>query len=186
MEHSLLQPHQILTLQDYPLFNEHILKIYFRIFVHKQGKLLPPCPVIHKSLGAPFMKEVDSKTKKYNIFLQQYLNDHPTVEYFLLDGSHKTTAATLSNEPIPVVILKSDKDFIEAKKLTETGEFFGWYSIESSIQEALLVLAKHHFGTREFLTVEEKTLLLVTKKDLPSYIIQYFKKQVRYPSKSKT
>ncbi len=178
MKRKLLHPDQIITLRDYPLFNEHILRIYFRIFAQNQGKILPPCPVIHKSLGIPFANKKDIKSKKYNTLLKFFLDNHPHAKYFLLDGSHKTTAATLSHKLIPVVVIEQDKDFKEARKLIKTGEFFGWYSVENSIKEALNVLTKHHLGTNKFLTVEDKAKLMVENKDVPNYIISFFKKHI--------
>lgn len=179
MKHKLLRPNQIITLRDYPLYNEHILKIYFRIFVKNQGKILPPCPVIHKSLGTPFVKNKNARSKTYNTLLRKFLETHPRAEYFLLDGSHKTTAATLSHKLIPALIIEQNRDFKRAKKMIKTGEMFGWYAVEKSIKEALNVLAKHHFGTNKFLTVADKTELMVKNKIIPDYIISFFKKKSR-------
>ena len=175
MKYKLLHPNQIITLRDYPLYNQHILKIYFRIFSRNQGKILPPCPVIHKSLGIPVVNNKDTKSKKYNALLNDFLNKNPNAEYFLLDGSHKTTAATLSHKLIPVVVIEQDKDFKEAKKLIKTGEFFGWYSVENSIKDAVDELSKHHSGSEKLLTVEDKSKLLVKNKDVPDYIISFFR-----------
>ncbi len=175
MKYELLRSDQIVTLRDYPLYNQHILRIYFRIFSKNQGKLLPPCPVIHKSLGIPLVNGKDAKSKKHNALLNDFLNNNPNAEYFLLDGSHKTTAATLSKKMIPVVLIEQDKDFKEAKKLIKSGDFFGWYSVEKSIKDAINELAKHHIGSEKFLTVEDKSRLLVKNKDVPDYIISFFK-----------
>jgi hypothetical protein len=176
MKHKLLHPNQIVTLRDYPLYNQHILKIYFRIFSKNQGKILPPCPVIHKSSGIPLVNGKDAKSKKYNTILNDFLNKNPHTEYFLLDGSHKTTAATLAKKMIPVLVMEKDNDFKEAKKLIKKGEFFGWCLVENSIKEALNELAKHHSGSKKFLTVEDKTKLLVKNKKVPNYTISYYKK----------
>jgi len=87
MKYKLLRPNQIITLRDYPLYNQHILRIYFRIFSKNQGKILPPCPVIHKSSGIPLVNGKDAKSKKYNALLNDFLDKNPHAEYFLLDGS---------------------------------------------------------------------------------------------------
>lgn len=158
------------------MYNEHILRIYFRIFMKNQGKILPPCPVIHKSLGIPYLNDQNFKSAQYNRLLRKFLEDHPGAEYFLVDGGHKTTAAALSHKLIPVVVIEQNKDFKETKKLIKTGEFFGWYSVENSIKEAIEVLATHHFGTKEFLTVEDKAKKMVKNKDVPKYMISHFKK----------
>ena len=93
MERKKLNPNQIVTLNDYPVYNEQILKIYFRIFQKGQSKIMPPCPVIHKSIGVPIIKGRGAKIRKYNNLLIEFLEQHPQAEYFLLDGTHKTTAA---------------------------------------------------------------------------------------------
>tara|TARA_B100000315_G_C14503695_1_gene553543 strand:- start:694 stop:1230 length:537 start_codon:yes stop_codon:yes gene_type:complete len=176
MKNKLLHPGQIITLRDYPLYNEHILKIYFRIFYKNQGKILPPCPVIHKSKGIPYTNGKDSKSKAYNTFLENYLEKNPKAEYFLLDGGHKTTAATLAHKLIPVFLIEKNGDFKEARKLVKSGDIFGWYEIGNSIKGALESLAEHHLGTREFLTVEDKAKRMVKNKDVPRYMIKIYKK----------
>lgn len=93
-----------------------------------------------------------------------------------MDGSHKTTSATLSGKLIPVVIIEQNEDLKEAKELIKSGEFFGWYSVGNTIQEMIDELTKHHIKSERFLTVEDKTKLLVENKDIPEYIINYFKK----------
>lgn len=173
MKYKLLHPEQIIT-QDYPLYNEHILRIYFRVFSKDQGEILPPCPVIHKSTGIPFASAQDTKSKKYNNLLKDFLDKNPNAEYFLLDGSHKTTSATLSGKLIPVVIIEQNEDLKRAKELIKSGEFFGWYSVGNTIQEMIDELTKHHVESKKFLTVEDKTKLLVENKDIPDYIINYF------------
>ena len=176
MKNKLLHPRQIITLRDYPVYNEHILRIYFRIFIKNQGKILPLCPVIHKSFGIPYAAGKDLKSIKYNKLLKKFLKEHPRAEYFLIDGSHKTTAAALSHKSIPALVIEQDKDLKEAKRLIKTGEFFGWYSVENSIKEAIGILTKHHFGTKKFMTVEDKTKKMVRNKVVPKYMVSFFNK----------
>ncbi|MFT4309166.1 MAG: hypothetical protein ACMXYL_01620 [Candidatus Woesearchaeota archaeon] len=176
MQLKRLRPEQIITLKDYPLYNQHILKIYFRVFSKCHGNILPPCPVIHKSSGIPFSIDNDVKSIRQNALLSRFMENNPKAEYFLLDGSHKTTAACLSRKTIPVLVIEKDEDLEEAKKLTDKGELFGWYSIENSVEEAVSVLSKHHSNTKIFMTVKDKTNLLVKNKDVPDYIISYYKK----------
>ncbi|NYZ60822.1 hypothetical protein H0O01_03960 [Candidatus Micrarchaeota archaeon] len=177
MKKKLLRPNQIITLRDYPVYNEQILKIYFRVFQRNQGRILPPCPVIHKSIGIPKLKGKDSKTKRYNRLLTKYLEENPHAEYFLLDGGHKTAAATLSHKLIPVLLIERNQDFNEAKQLISNGELFGWYIIEKTVKAALKELAKHHFGTEEFLTVKDKVKKMIKNKDVPRYMISAFKRR---------
>jgi len=177
MKYKSLRPDQIITLRDYPLYNEHILRIYYRIFSKNQGKILPPCPVIHKSIGIPIVHEKDEKSKKYNAILRNFLENHPRAEYFLLDGSHKTTSATLAHKLIPVVVIEKDKDLKECKKLAKKGEFFGWFSIENTIKQHISELAKHHIGTKKFLTVKDKAKLMIKNKVVPDYIISSYNRR---------
>ena len=177
MKTKLLQPYQIITTRDYPVYSEQILKIYFRIFQKKLGQILPPCPVIHKSVGIPLVKAKSFKARRYNALLKKYLEKNPRAEYFLLDGGHKTTAATLSHRLIPVWVIEKDKDFTEARKLIARGEIFGWHIIEKNVKEALKMLAEHHLGTKRFLTVEDKTKKMVKNKAVPKYMLSYFKRK---------
>lgn len=179
MKKISLHPRQIITLRDYPVFNEHILRIYFIIFKKNQGKILPPCPVIHKSSGIPYADGKDPRSVLYNKKLRRFLEDNPHAEYFLIDGSHKTTAADLSHRLIPAVVIEHDKDLKAAKKLIRNGDWFGWYSVEDSIKETVNNLAKHHLGAKEFWTVEDKTKKMVKNNVLPAYMISKFKKRAR-------
>lgn len=195
MKKKLLRPNQIITLRDYPVYNEQILKIYFRIFLKKQGRILPPSPVIHKSVGTPYVKppaaEVagvphssrktnikgnDAKSKRYNNLLRKFLEDNPRAEYFLIDGGHKSSAATLAHRLIPVFVLENDGDLKEARKLTSLGELFGWYDIGNSIKSTVIKLSKHHFGAGKFQTVEEKVRKMIQQKDIPHYMIRIYKR----------
>ncbi len=155
-----IHPSKIVTLSDYPLHNEQILKIYFYTATKTT---LPPVPVIHKSAGIPEP-------------LKEYIKQNPKVEYFLLDGSHKTTAATLCHKKINAIILETNKDFAKAKQLAKKGEFFGWHKIENSMKEAINELTQHHTKSKNILTIEEKTKLLVKNKNIPKYMIDFYKK----------
>ena len=169
MKKVLLHPEQIITLRDYPIRNERILEIFFRVFIKGYGKILPTCPVISKDKFARY--------SKISIILKRFFDKNPNTRYFLLDGGHKSAAATLARKPIPALILESDKDFKDAKKLVDSGEMFGWHNPEKSMKNAVKVLVKHHLGARAFETVEEKVKRMVKYKKLPSYIISAYNKK---------
>jgi len=171
MEKRLLRPEQIVTLNSYPVHNLQILKIYFRIFQKEQGKIMPPCPVLHKSTGIPLIKGKG----KYNSLLNNFLKSHPKAEYFLLDGTHKTTAAALTHSLIPVIVFRNNEDIKEAKKLVGKGEIFS-LTVGSTIKENLEDLRKHFFKTMIFQTVAEKTEKMVKTKILPRYMIDVYVK----------
>lgn len=174
MEKKLLSPDQVITLNDYPVHNEQILKIYFRIFQKRQGKIMPPCPVIHKSTGIPFAKG----RKKYNKLLNDFLKSHPRAEYFLLDGTHKTTAAALTHNLIPVMVFGNDKDIIEAKMLARKGELFS-LMVDDTIKKSLNELKKHFFKTMLFQTVTEKTERMARNKILPEYMVNVYRNKIK-------
>jgi hypothetical protein len=171
MEKRLLRPEQIVTLNSYPVHNLQILKIYFRIFQKEQGKIMPPCPVLHKSTGIPLIKGKG----KYNSLLNNFLKSHPKAEYFLLDGTHKTTAAALTHSLIPVIVFRNNEDIKEAKKLVGKGEIFS-LTVGSTIRENLEDLRKHFFKTMIFQTVAEKTEKMVKTQILPKYMIDVYVK----------
>ncbi len=177
MKRKLLHPSQIITLRDYPVYNQQILKIYFQVFKNNQGKILAPCPVIHKSVGAPYVEGLSSKTKAYNTLLKKYLKKNPRAEYFLLDGGHKSAAATLAHKKLPVLVLEGDQDFLKARKMKKLGKLLGWHTVEKSVKDAVKDLTKHHFRTREFLTVEDKVKRMVKNKDVSKHLIRFYKKR---------
>ena len=176
MKRKFLHPNQIIALRDYPIRNEQILKIYFHIFQNNQGKIVPPCPVIHKSICTPFAKGGDIKSKRYNILLNRFFKRNPKAEFFLLDGSHRSSAAALACNLIPALIMENDEDFKRAHKLAASRELLGWHAPAKSVQETAKTLMKHHFGTKKFQTVEDKVKKMVSQKILPKYMISSYKK----------
>jgi len=174
MRRKLLRSDQVVALKDYPLHNEHVLKIYFRVFNTKHGKILPSCPVIHKSRGVPFSLGRDRHSKDYNRALENFLKSHPKVQYFLIDGNHKSTAAALAGQRIPSLILESDGDVKKAKRMIKSDELFGVFRLGNTLQGEIDLLAKHfrkNFGKKPaFYTVAEKTKLLVRNRKVPKYM----------------
>ncbi len=166
-EKKYLQPEEIITLRDYPIRNERILEIFFRVFHKGYGKILPPCPVISKD---NFIKH-----SKVNSILKKFFDKHPNTKYFLLDGGHKSAAATLAHRLIPVLILESDKDFKIAKKLVNSGELFGWNNPDKSMNDSVKGLIEHHSKTKIFETIEEKIKRMIRDKKLPFYIISTYR-----------
>lgn len=164
-----LSPNKIVTLNDFPVYDEHVLKIYFRVYQKGYGKAIPPCPIMHKDLVIPFF---DDNLKK---LFTKFIKNNPTVEYFMLDGSHKTTAATLTNHKIKAMVFKDEKDILEAKDLAKAGELFHYY-LKDTIQDIVKELAKHFKKTKLFQTVEEKTEKMKTEKVIPKYMGVYYKK----------
>ncbi|MCK4670237.1 MAG: hypothetical protein KAT43_03460 [Nanoarchaeota archaeon] len=177
MKLKLLRPDQIITTRDYPVFNLHILVIFFRIFNKGQGKILPPCPVLHISSGIPYVRGKDPRSRRYNNLLSKYLEKNPKVKYFLIDGGHKTSAAAFARKLIPAMVMENDKDFAKVRKLKAKGEFFGYHSPSKTIKESIRQCARHHLGTTKFLTVEDKVKKMIQQKDVPEYMIKCYRKK---------
>lgn len=163
-----LSPNQIIALNDSQLYSQTALKKYFNIF--KKSKKLPFCPVIHKSKGIPYFKGKNKKSLEYNNQLKKFIKKHPKAKYFLLDGNHKTTAATLLNKKILAISLEN-KDNIKILK-----KKFGWCNIGNSISKVKENLSeslfKYYSKTFGFSTVEEKTKKLIKNKEIPRYMIR--------------
>ncbi len=164
-----LLPNQIVTLNDFPLHNEHVLKIFFRIYQKKCGKIIPPVPVLHKDSVAPYL---NGKLRRTFI---DFHRRNPNANYFMLDGSHRTTAATLTKFRIKVLILKNEQDIKKAKKLAETGDLFHFY-LKNTIKNITEELINHFRKKPYFQTVEQKTKKIIRKKVIPQYMIDYYKK----------
>ena len=174
-----LHPNQILTLSDYPVHSEQVLKLYHRMFWRGHHTLIPPLPVIAIDKGQLKMTGNGKKTKRYNELLTRFLKNHPRARYCLVDGSHKTTAAALCNKSIRAMVFKTDADILAARKMVEQGELLSLTTGDTnSIKDALKILRQHFFKARRFETVAEKTARMVRGKVVPRYMIEVYRKAV--------
>ncbi len=171
-----LKPNEIITTRDFPVHNTHILKIYFRICKKGHQKILPPTPVIPLSIGFPLLDGKTKKVQEYNKRIKEYIKKNKRIKYLMVDGSHKTTALTLTHKPIHVMILKTDEDISEVQDLIEAGEIFGIYRIKL-IKEELKGKARHFKNAKFFETVEDKTKRMVKEKVIPKFMIDYYKRR---------
>ena len=169
MQIKKLSPEQIITLNDYPVHNEQVLKIYFHIF-KRAPSIICSVPVIHKSSGLPFLKGKTRRATKYNKKLLAFLRTHPSAEYFLLDGTHRTTAAALTHHKIPVMIFQKDKDIKTAQKWVTEGKLIS-LTTGKTVNNCLDILQKHFRKTGTFQTVSEKTRKMIKEHILPKYMI---------------
>ena len=167
MKQKELHPNQIITLNDFPVYNEHILKIFFKICKDGYAKIIPPCPVVHKSLV------IEDLGEKLKAKLKEFEKKHPKAEYFLLDGSHKTTAENLTGNNIKVMIFENNRDIQEAKRLVTAGELFSLRAGDTIKQNAY-DLKEHFTKNKGFQTVEEKTKKMVKEKVIPQYMIRCY------------
>ncbi len=175
MKIKKLKPSEILTTKDFPVHNPHILKIYFKICKHGNTEILPPTPVIPISVGLPLLKSKTKKAQEYNKKIKAYVRANKKVKYLMCDGSHKTTALTLTHNKIHTVILKTDADVVELMDLAKTGEIFNFIT-DGTIKGELQDLAKHFKDAKFFETVLDKTKRMVKEKVIPDYMIKFYEK----------
>ncbi|MFC1755183.1 hypothetical protein ACFL96_17625 [Thermoproteota archaeon] len=174
MEIKDLKPSEMITTRDFPVHNEHILRIYFNV-AKKDKELLPPTPVVPVSIGLPLLKGKTAKEKEYNENIKDYLKKNKKVKYFMCDGSHKTTSLTLTHNKIHVAILKTDADVKEFHDLSETGEIFS-FSMGKTMKKVLWQIADHLKDAEFFETVEVKTKRMIKEKVIPEFMIKYYEK----------
>lgn len=171
-----LKPNEILTTKDFPVHNQHILKIYFRICERGDEKILPPTPVMPVSVGLPLLPGKNKKIQEHNERIKKFFRENKKIKYILVDGNHKTTALTLAHKHIHAMILKTDKDIREVKDLIEAGEIFGIYKIESMKKE-LKKMAEHFKDAQLLESVEDKTRRMVRKNTIPEYMIDHYERK---------
>ena len=139
------------------------------------GKIVPPCPVLPLSLWPSNAFGETKKGKALNEKFQDFLTHHPKVTYVILDGSHKTTASALNAEKISSAILDTNASLKEMKNLAEKGDIFSFVGKET-IKDNIEDLVKHFLKFGRFETVAEKTSRMVSKKVVPKYMIEHYRK----------
>jgi len=168
-----LKPSEIITTKDFPVHNEHILKIYFKICKHGNKEILPPTPVIPLSVGLPLLDGKTKSEKEYNKRIKDYIKKNKKIKYLMCDGSHKTTALALTNNLIHAVILKSDSDMTELRDLIKTGDVFSM-ATGKTIKQELKLKAKHLKGAKFFESVKDKTDRMVRENVVPEFMGEYY------------
>lgn len=174
MRKTYLDPDQIITLSDFPVHNEHVLKMYYKMCHEGAHKLVPPCPVVKREVALQPIPSSSAKARRYNQLLAAFVASHPNAKYVLLDGSHRTTAATLARKKTAVLVFETDKDIIEARKLVEKGVLLGLTAgtKNNRMEEVANTLQEHFLKAMQFQTVEEKTKRMVREKVVPGYMIR--------------
>ena len=154
-----LTPDQIITLNDYPVYSDSVLSEYFTKC--KLGEEIPFVPVIKKDM---VRKHFDNKLLEE---FERFERQNHVAEYFMLDGSHRTTALTLAGCKITAIIYESDKDIEEAKKLVAIGQILENGTLNHSLEENCEILHTHFKEKPYFMTVEQKATKMVREKILP-------------------
>ncbi len=167
MKTKEINSNQIITLNDYPVYSDIDLKKYFETCQSK--KKLPLVPVIKKEIVKKHLdKELLEKFQKFE-------EENPEAEYFMLDGTHRTTAQTLSGCKITIIIYEKDEDIAEAKDMVDSGQICENATLYYSIIKNCEILNKHFSVRPYFMTVEQKTKKMVEEKVIPQHMIDTFK-----------
>ena len=98
---------------------------------------------------------------------EKFEKENPKAKYFMIDGTHRTTALTLSDCKITVILYEKDVDIVEAKELVDTGEISENATLYYSLVKNCKILNKHFNVRPYFMTVEQKTQRMVKEKVLP-------------------
>jgi hypothetical protein len=154
-----LNPNQIITLNDYPVHSDSVLSKYFKECA--LGEKMALVPVIQKDV---VRKHFDNELSKE---LEEFEKINPEATYFMLDGSHRTTALTLAGCKINSVIYEKDEDILEAKKLVATGDILKNGTLDYTIEENCEILNKLFNEKPYFMTVEQKTKKMIEENILP-------------------
>lgn len=162
MKTKTLRPNQIITLNDYPVHCEEVLLEYYSKC--KQGDEVPFVPVIRKDV---VKKHLDGRLLEE---FEKFEKQNPEAEYFMLDGSHRTSALSLAERRIPVIVYEIDEDITEARKLVETGKILQNDTLEYSLEENCKILDRHFRRKPYFMTVEQKTGKMLEERILPEVI----------------
>jgi len=157
-----LNPNQIITLNDYPVHSDSILNEYYKKC--KLGEDVPFVPVIRKDV---VRKYLDANLLEE---FERFEHQNPVAEYFMLDGSHRTTALTLAGCKITAIIYETDSDIEKAKRLVASGQILQNDTLEHSLEENCEILNRHFRERPYFVTVEQKTEKMKREKKIPQEV----------------
>jgi hypothetical protein len=161
MKTVALTPHQIITLNDYPIYSVEMLRLYFSRCL--SGQALPLVPVIRKAIVRQyFTPELSGK-------LESFERVNPLATYFMVDGSHRTTALALIGRKINVIVYATDADIVEARSLVDTGQVLDNGTLAHSLAENCVILRQHFQERAYFMTVQHKTEKLIHDNYIAHY-----------------
>lgn len=162
-----LNPDQIITLNDYPVHSDDVLREYFNKC--KLGKEIPFVPVIRKDIVRNHFDD-DGLIKEF----KQFEKINPAAEYFMLDGSHRTTALILAGCKITSVVYENEEDIGEARKLVATGQILDNETLAHTLEENCEILAQHFSEKPYFMTVGQKTKRMVKESIIPQHMVDSY------------
>jgi hypothetical protein len=153
MKKLVLDPKQVITLNDYPLYSYTVFKAYYKKCITDED--LAFIPVIHKNIVRKYFN-----TELSAIF-REFETQNPAAVYFMLDGSHRTTALTLADRTIVSIVYETDEDICEAKKLVITGKVLQNGTLDHTLEENCRILHNYFTEKPYFMTVQQKTDKLI-------------------------
>ena len=161
MKTITLTPHQMITLNDYPIYSVETLRMYFSRC--QNGQTLPLVPVIRKAIVRQYF------TLELSEELASFEQANPLATYFMLDGSHRTTALALTGRDIDVIVYAADADIAEARGLVDTGRVLNNATLVHSLAENCMILRQHFQERAYFMTVQQKTEKLIRDNYIAHY-----------------
>jgi|ETNmetMinimDraft_2_1059921.scaffolds.fasta_scaffold19299_3 hypothetical protein len=132
------------------------------------NRKIPMIPVIHKDIVILYFN--DDLREKF----EKFINLNPKSDYIMLDGNHRTTALTLSQNLLGAIVLENDEDFRRAKEMVRIGELLESDIYDEDLESNCKILQRHFSETFYFETVLQKTLRLVRDKLVEQSLIDYF------------
>ena len=109
---------------------------------------------------------------KYNPILDKAIElRRNSAKYILIDGNHRSVAATLTHKPIKGLLLRGDGDLKTARKMIKKGSLFEFHRPEESLDELVAGFWDHcKDKVDEFGTVRQRVDKLTSNGDLPDYM----------------
>ncbi|MEK7528860.1 MAG: hypothetical protein AAB592_03755 [Patescibacteria group bacterium] len=156
-----VHPEEVITTRDFPVHNAEVLERYSAMLRDGDDQGIPPVPLVEVELFLPHFDEPEIT------LLREFLIEHPDVKYFLLNGSHRTTAANLTRRAIRAVVLEALGDIVTARRMTFNGVPYE-HGLLDTIDANIRDLVVHFRGTKAFQTVQEKTAKMVEERAIPA------------------
>jgi hypothetical protein len=172
MEFKELSPTQVITTRDFPVHSAEILEKYFEIFRSGGDENLPPVPLMHRDFFMPHFERAEST------LLQEYLNQNPQAEYFLLNGSHRTTSANLTRHMIKGMLLKTEEGIRKAGQIKFNGEVYQ-HGLLDTIEENIRDLVDHFRGAEIFESVQQKTDRMSDEGVISQHMIDHYRNSLK-------
>ncbi len=198
MKRRIIQPDRVLVIGEYELGNPEILKIYYRVFERGHGEDLPPMivasPGTEEERGKRLLAELvriratDPRSLVYAYDGSTYTTKKGAIEkteeayrrleekireidFYLIDGNHRSAAATLANQQLVCFELETDRDLEDTRKMVSTGQLFGFPHEHTSLKD--LVVEAERWSLRnidDLRTVKERVDQLAVDGFFPGYM----------------